>query len=124
MDPQLRMLLEVTYEAIVDAGINPSSLRGTACGVFVGCAASETFGALTTDADTIVGYTLTGCQRSMFANRISYFFDLHGPSFPVDTACSSSLLALQVRSGFSFVNWFYAFLFFAVGRRLNPSGPV
>jgi fatty acid synthase len=96
MDPQLRMLLEVAYEAIVDAGLNPASLRGTSCGVFVGCAASETAGSLTTDADQIVGYTLTGCTRSMFANRISFFFDLRGPSLAVDTACSSSLVAMQV----------------------------
>lgn len=48
------------------------------------------------DADTVVGYTLTGCTRVMFANRLSYYFDLHGPSFSVDTACSSSLISLQL----------------------------
>lgn len=51
---------------------------------------------LTQDPDTVTGYTLTGCVRSMFSNRISYTFDLQGPSFSVDTACSSSLLALQL----------------------------
>lgn len=64
--------------------------------MFVGCSASETAGALTQDPETVTGYTLTGCVRSMFSNRISYTFDLQGPSFSVDTACSSSLLALQL----------------------------
>jgi fatty acid synthase len=96
MDPQLRLLLEVAYEAIIDAGVNPHTLRGTKTGVFVGCSASETAGALTQDPETVTGYTLTGCVRSMFSNRLSYTFDLRGPSFSVDTACSSSLLALQL----------------------------
>ena len=64
--------------------------------MFVGCSASETAGALTQDPETVTGYTLTGCVRSMFSNRLSYTFDLRGPSFSVDTACSSSLLALQL----------------------------
>ncbi|CAI2347157.1 unnamed protein product [Caenorhabditis sp. 36 PRJEB53466] len=96
MDPQVRILLEASWEAMVDAGINPNDLRGTRTGVFVGCSASETSGALTQDPETVTGYTLTGCVRSMFSNRISYTFDLQGPSFSVDTACSSSLLALQL----------------------------
>ena len=71
-------------------------MRGSRTGVFVGCSASETGGALTQDPETVTGYTLTGCVRSMFSNRISFTFDLRGPSFSVDTACSSSLLALQL----------------------------
>uniref|UniRef100_A0A1I7ZWW4 Fatty acid synthase n=1 Tax=Steinernema glaseri TaxID=37863 RepID=A0A1I7ZWW4_9BILA len=96
MDPQVRLLLEVTWEAMIDAGINPQSLRGSRTGVFVGCSASETGSALTQDPDTVTGYTLTGCVRSMFSNRISFAFDLQGPSFSVDTACSSSLCAMQL----------------------------
>ncbi|KAJ1364192.1 hypothetical protein KIN20_024223 [Parelaphostrongylus tenuis] len=96
MDPQVRILLEVAWEAMVDAGINPVDLRGSRTGVFVGCSASETSGALTQDPETVTGYTLTGCVRSMFSNRLSYTFDLQGPSFSVDTACSSSLLSLQL----------------------------
>uniref|UniRef100_A0A915KYV4 Ketosynthase family 3 (KS3) domain-containing protein n=1 Tax=Romanomermis culicivorax TaxID=13658 RepID=A0A915KYV4_ROMCU len=96
MDPQLRLLLEVTYEALIDAGINPQQIRGSNTGVFVGCSGSETNAALTKDPETVVGYSLTGCVRSMFANRVSYAFDFRGPSFAVDTACSSSLLALQL----------------------------
>lgn len=104
MDPQLRMLLEVTYEALVDSGINPLSIRGTKTGVFIGASASETEEALTHDVEAVTGYVLTGCCRAMFSNRISYTFDFKGPSFTMDTACSSSLLAvdqavLAIRTG-------------------------
>ncbi|XP_044747246.1 fatty acid synthase-like [Coccinella septempunctata] len=95
MDPQVRLLLEVTHEAILDAGYNPNELRGTKCGVFMGICASESLEYWERDADEINGYGLTGCSRSMFANRISYAFDFKGPSFTVDTACSSSLYAFS-----------------------------
>lgn len=104
MDPQLRLLLEVTYEAIVDAGINPASLRGTHTGVWVGVSGSEASEALSRDPETLLGYSMVGCQRAMMANRLSFFFDFKGPSVALDTACSSSLLALHnayqaIRSG-------------------------
>ncbi|CAL8122739.1 unnamed protein product [Orchesella dallaii] len=95
MDPQLRLLLELTYEAIIDAGINPTTIRGTKTGVFIGASASESDEAWSLDPDSINGYGLTGCCRAMFANRVSYTFDFKGPSFAMDTACSSSLLALE-----------------------------
>ncbi|XP_022830419.1 fatty acid synthase [Spodoptera litura] len=94
MDPQLRLLLELTHETIIDAGINPSELRGSRTGVYVGVSNSETEEMWTVDPDKINGYALTGCCRAMFPNRISYTFDLKGPSFAVDTACSSSMFAL------------------------------
>lgn len=94
MDPQLRLLLELTHEAIVDAGLSPSELRGSRTGVFVGVSNSETEEMWTADPDKINGYALTGCCRAMFPNRISYTFDLKGPSYAVDTACSSSMFAL------------------------------
>lgn len=94
MDPQLRLLLELTHEAIVDAGLNPAELRGSRTGVFVGVSNSETEEMWTTDPDKINGYALTGCCRAMFPNRISYTFDLKGPSYAIDTACSSSMFAL------------------------------
>ncbi|KAL3877568.1 hypothetical protein ACJMK2_035265 [Sinanodonta woodiana] len=104
MDPQLRLLLEVTYEAIVDAGVNPDTIRGSRTGVFIGASASESHDAWTSDPESTVGYTMPGCTRSMFSNRLSYFFDFKGPSYTLDTACSSSLLAmdqalLSIRSG-------------------------
>ena len=76
-------------------GYDPSSLRGSRTGVFIGCSASEAHDAWTVDLEQISGYEMTGCTRSMFANRVSYTFDFKGPSFAVDTACSSSLLALD-----------------------------
>ena len=104
MDPQARLLLELTYEAMVDSGVNPADYRGTRTGVYIGACVSEVEEGLAQDVSKVSGYALTGCSRSMFANRISFTFDLQGPSYSMDTACSSSLLALQqavlgIRSG-------------------------
>ncbi|KAJ8935858.1 hypothetical protein NQ314_012613 [Rhamnusium bicolor] len=95
MDPQLRMLLELTHEALIDAGVNPNDVKGSKTGVFIGVSDSESSEFWTQDPDQINGYGLTGCCRAMFPNRISYTFDFNGPSYAVDTACSSSLFALQ-----------------------------
>ncbi|NWX15444.1 FAS synthase, partial [Aegotheles bennettii] len=95
MDPQLRMLLEVSYEAILDGGLNPVTFRGTDTGVWIGVSGSEAGEAFSRDPEELLGYSMTGCQRGMCANRISYFLDLKGPSITVDTACSSSLMALE-----------------------------
>ncbi|KAL8612596.1 hypothetical protein ACOMHN_006582 [Nucella lapillus] len=95
MDPQLRLLLETTYESIVDAGMDPMSIRGTKTGVFIGSMGSEAMEAWSADPDHLSGYTLTGCALSMLANRLSFSFDFKGPSCVLDTACSSSLLALH-----------------------------
>jgi fatty acid synthase len=95
MDPQLRGLLEVVHEAIIDSGTNPKELRGRKIGVFTGAAFSEAEQAWTNDTEKVNGYELTGCCYSMFANRISYNFDFKGPSYSVDTACSSSMVALN-----------------------------
>uniref|UniRef100_A0A3P8WFV6 Fatty acid synthase n=1 Tax=Cynoglossus semilaevis TaxID=244447 RepID=A0A3P8WFV6_CYNSE len=95
MDPQLRLLLEIAYEAIVDGGLNPASLRGSKTGVYIGVSGSEASEAFSRDPEELLGYSMTGCQRAMLANRLSYFFDFSGPSTAIDTACSSSLLALE-----------------------------
>nr|XP_018905067.1 PREDICTED: fatty acid synthase [Bemisia tabaci]XP_018905075.1 PREDICTED: fatty acid synthase [Bemisia tabaci] len=95
MDPQLRMLLELTYEAIIDAGMNPQDVRGSRTGVFIGVSASESDEFWTQDPEQVNGYGLTGCCRAMFPNRISFTFDFQGPSYAIDTACSSSMFALQ-----------------------------
>ncbi|XP_061715319.1 fatty acid synthase-like isoform X2 [Cydia pomonella] len=94
MDPQLRLLLEVTHEAMVDAGYNPVELRGSSTGVYVGLSTSECFQAWSQDMDKINGYALTGCSNSMFPNRISFAFDLKGPSISMDIACAGSMHAL------------------------------
>uniref|UniRef100_A0A914DXV9 Fatty acid synthase n=1 Tax=Acrobeloides nanus TaxID=290746 RepID=A0A914DXV9_9BILA len=96
MDPQVRKLLEVTWEAILDSGYSPADFRGTRTGVFVGCSGSESGSALSRDPEKIIGYSLIGSVSCMFSNWISYALDLQGPSFSVDSACSSSLLALNL----------------------------
>ncbi|EIE22203.1 ketoacyl-synt-domain-containing protein [Coccomyxa subellipsoidea C-169] len=96
MDPQLRKLLEVAYEAWVDAGIDFRALRGSErVGVYVGSCGSEIHAQWVADIDSITGYEQAGCARSMFANRLSWWFDFHGPSKCIDTACSSSLTAFN-----------------------------
>lgn len=95
MDPQLRLLLELTHEALVDAGINPSEVKGSRTGVFIGVSDSESSEYWASDPEKVNGYGLTGCCRAMFPNRISYTFDFNGPSYAIDTACSSSLFAFQ-----------------------------
>ncbi|GFY63851.1 fatty acid synthase [Trichonephila inaurata madagascariensis] len=94
LDPQARILLESTYEAIVDAGYDPEELRGKNIGVYIGNCSSESDEFFCRDAKKINGYGMTGCCRAMFANRISYTFDFKGPSLVMDTACSSGALAL------------------------------
>ncbi|ANN17286.1 polyketide synthase [Amycolatopsis orientalis] len=95
MDPQQRMLLEVAWAALEDAGIPPSTLRGSRTGVFVGLSAGE-YGHLTMSDPTAVDvWSATGAATSIAANRLSYLFDLRGPSLTLDTACSSSLVAVH-----------------------------
>ncbi|GBN76779.1 Fatty acid synthase [Araneus ventricosus] len=94
LDPQARILLELTYESIIDAGYDSEELRGKNIGVFIGNSASESDEFFSYDPKKITGYGLTGCCRAMFANRISYTFDFKGPSFLIDTFCSSGAVAL------------------------------
>ncbi|MBK3578997.1 polyketide synthase, partial [Streptomyces sp. MBT65] len=95
MDPQQRMLLEVTREALDHAAIPAVSLAGTATGVFVGISAHD-YGHLTgADPATVDPWATTGAAGSVSAGRLSYVYDLRGPSVAVDTACSSSLVAVH-----------------------------
>ncbi|MGW2635335.1 SDR family NAD(P)-dependent oxidoreductase [Streptomyces sp. NPDC001348] len=95
MDPQQRLLLEVGCEALDHAGRPAYSLQGSDTGVFVGLSALE-YGHLTTsDPARLTPWTSTGAAGSIAAGRLSYLFDLHGPSITVDTACSSSLVAVH-----------------------------
>ncbi|MHB8885460.1 MAG: type I polyketide synthase [Methylovirgula sp.] len=95
MDPQQRLLLELTWEALEDAGIKPSELAGSQTGVYVGASALDYGNLRILDSAAGDAYFATGNALSIIANRISYIFDLHGPSFTVDTACSSALVALH-----------------------------
>ena len=92
MDPQQRLVLEVAWEALEHAGINPEQVAGTATGVFIAVCSCD-FYKLLLNAPTRSG---TGILTSIIANRLSYFLDLKGPSMVVDTACSSSLVAVDL----------------------------
>ncbi|XP_002137899.4 fatty acid synthase [Drosophila pseudoobscura] len=95
MDPQTRILIETAYEAVIDSGINPKSLRGSKTGVYVGSCISESEKTWFYEKVSSGGFGITGCSRAMMANRISYSLGLEGPSFLLDTACSSSMYALD-----------------------------
>ncbi|MGV9362185.1 beta-ketoacyl synthase N-terminal-like domain-containing protein [Amycolatopsis sp. NPDC003731] len=94
MDPQQRMLLEVTWAALEHAGLAPASLRGSRTGVFTGISTHD-YGHLTMTGGAPDLWTATGAAGSIAANRLSYVYDLRGPSMAVDTACSSSLVAVH-----------------------------
>ncbi|XP_070141375.1 fatty acid synthase [Drosophila kikkawai] len=95
MDPQTRILIETAYEAVIDSGINPKSLRGSKTGVYIGSCISESEKTWFYEKVSSGGFGITGCSRAMMANRISYCLGLEGPSFLLDTACSSSMYALD-----------------------------
>ncbi|GGO79494.1 polyketide synthase [Marinobacterium nitratireducens] len=95
MDPQQRMLLELSWEALEDGAQNPARLAGSDCAVYVGVAGTDFQNRRIDDPALADSYTMTGAVGSIASNRISYVFDLHGPSMSVDTACSSSLVALH-----------------------------
>ena len=96
MDPQQRLLLEVTSEALDHAGIPADSLAETRTGVFAGACSAEYWPIATADLTAVDAWSGTGGALSIIANRLSYFFDLRGPSVTVDTACSSSLVAVHM----------------------------
>ena len=95
LDPQQRMLMQVVFEALEDAHIDPASLSGQRVGVYVGASSMDHGSILGRDPSLVDAYLMTGNTLSLVANRISHAFDLRGPSFVVDTACSSSLVALD-----------------------------
>lgn len=95
MDPQQRLLLELAWEAMENAGTPASRLAGSDCAVYVGISGMDYGVRALDDLASISAHTMTGNTLSIAANRLSYVFDLHGPSMAVDTACSSSLVALH-----------------------------
>ncbi|RKP47737.1 type I polyketide synthase [Pararobbsia silviterrae] len=95
MDPQQRLLLELTWEAFEHAGIVPRDMRGRNCGVYIGVAGTDYANRSMDDLNSVDPYSATGNTLSIASNRISYLFDLRGPSLSIDTACSSSLVALH-----------------------------
>lgn len=96
MDPQQRILLELSWEALEDAGINPESLRGGDTGVFIGVSSTDYADmAIHDNIDHATSYSLTGSCHSALAGRISFVLGLEGPSLAIDTACSSSLVSID-----------------------------
>jgi acyl transferase domain-containing protein/NADPH:quinone reductase-like Zn-dependent oxidoreductase/acyl carrier protein len=122
MDPQQRVLLELAWEALEDAGIPPSSLRGRRWGVYVGLSSTDYSYRWVDDPAGLDAASISGNTASVAANRISYCFDLRGPSMAIDTACSSSLFAFHQAWQSICAGESTAALAGAVGLILHPNG--
>jgi acyl transferase domain-containing protein len=96
LDPQQRGLLECTYHVLENAGIPMERVGGTKTGVFVGCFAKEYDTLFSRDPEMPPKYQASGTGSAMLSNRLSWFYNLRGPSMTLDTACSSSLNALHL----------------------------
>jgi len=108
IDPQQRLLMETVYEGLEAAGLSMKQLQGSDTAVYVGVMSADFTDMIGRDVETFPTYFATGTARSILSNRLSYFFDWHGPSMTIDTACSSSLIAMHqavqtLRSGQSSV---------------------
>ena len=95
MDPQQRLALELSWEAIEDAGVAAARLRGAAAGVFLGAIAGD-YAGLAARAGLADRHLAAGLHRAMIANRVSYRLGLTGPSLAVDSAQSASLVAVHL----------------------------
>lgn len=96
LDPQQRFMLEMTWEALLDAGVPPMSLRETETSVFAASNSNDYGRRLLEDIPRTGPYAVNGTTFYGMANRVSYFLDLRGPSMAVDTACAGSLTALYL----------------------------
>ena len=136
MDPQQRLLLELCWEAMEDAAIPPQRLRGSDCGVYIGISTADYAYRMAHDLDLLDSTVATGNTSSIAANRLSYVFDLRGPSMAVDTACSSALVAFHqavraiasgecthaIAGGVSLHLHPYGFITFSKASMLSPRG--
>ncbi|ORX81340.1 ketoacyl-synt-domain-containing protein, partial [Basidiobolus meristosporus CBS 931.73] len=96
IDPQQRLLMEVVYEALENGGMSKEGIAGSDTSVFVGMFTNDYHEIQLRDMETIPSYLATGTGHAIASNRISYFFDLKGPSITLDTGCSSSLVAVHL----------------------------
>jgi acyl transferase domain-containing protein/NADPH:quinone reductase-like Zn-dependent oxidoreductase/acyl carrier protein len=136
MDPQQRILLQLTWEALEDAGIPPSTIAGSEVGVYIGACQVEYGHRFGIDHAVADSHFATGTALSVVSNRLSYVFDLHGPSMTIDTACSSSLVALHqavealrtgridtaIVGGVNIIDSPSSFIAFSQASMLSPSG--
>lgn len=136
MDPQQRLLLELTFEALEEAGIRPSEFAGAETGVFIGGSSLDYGNLRLHDPAAADAYFATGNTLAILSNRISYVFDLHGPSYTIDTACSSSLVALDaavaalqsgridtaIVGGVNMLTSPFGFISFSQATMLSPTG--
>jgi acyl transferase domain-containing protein len=96
MDPQHRLLMESSWEALENAAIAPATLLGTQMGIFVGIGNNDYWRMVYGNEEQIDAYSALGNSYSAAAGRLSYFLGVHGPSMAIDTACSSSLVAVHL----------------------------
>ncbi|XP_050391837.1 phenolphthiocerol/phthiocerol polyketide synthase subunit C [Patella vulgata] len=96
MDPQHKFVLDSTFMALENAGISKQQISGSNTGVYIGMFSSDYSNIFSTIAEESDNYTLTGTSNSIVAARVSYVFNLTGPSMKIDTACSSSLVSIHL----------------------------
>lgn len=95
VDPQHRILLETVYEAMESGGFTMEHMQGTDTAVYVGVMTADYYEMLLRSPESLPTYFATGTNSSILSNRLSYFYDLKGPSETINTACSSSLVAVH-----------------------------
>lgn len=96
IDPQLRLLLETSWEALERAGIVPGQLVDSTTGVFMGLIGHEYAARTLRDLSTVDAYDLLGAMHSSMVGRLSYVLGMKGPNMSIDTACSSSPVAVHL----------------------------
>lgn len=136
LDPQQRLMLELTWRALEDANMDHAAIRGREIGVYVGASSLDHANLVVEDPAAAGPYFMSGNTLSVVSNRVSHVFGLRGPSMTVDTACSSSLVALDqavkalragqidtaIVGGVSILAHPLAFVGFAQARMLSPDG--